>query len=266
MLYLPVLNLHRVLLPIIIAIFFTFNVTAQTTTHYQLSAKLIKQQNQQDKNLSNLPIKIDDIYSHTLPKKNKAELPIPIGIHRIQVPKHYQIVVEETTLYKGDKMIVEYTLPKCGCQCKEEDDGTPKVYQDYWYNLYYTDTNQPKLLLSTDNGVNWINIPIKTMQEETITSSNKEGNSDFSLPTSMKIFPNPAEKSTTIEYTLQHSCMVNLSLYSTTGELIKTIFNNKLQQKGTHSRLVNVKKLPTGTYHINLNYCDKKISQSIIVQ
>ncbi len=62
------------------------------------------------------------------------------------------------------------------------------------------------------------------------------------------VWPNPVAVNGNIRYRLNAPATVNLLLYNTEGRLMKTLLENKFEQKGTYNRSYDVSGLPAGTY------------------
>ena len=60
-------------------------------------------------------------------------------------------------------------------------------------------------------------------------------------------YPNPFNPSTTIEYTIPEDGLVNISIYSLTGELVKTLVNSDVKS-GRHNVTFDASSLSSGTY------------------
>ena len=69
--------------------------------------------------------------------------------------------------------------------------------------------------------------------------------------TSLKIYPNPFNLETTIEYFLDSDQIVNLSIYDINGKLIKTI-ENKKKFKGLNSTTIDGSTFANGLYLVQL--------------
>jgi hypothetical protein len=64
---------------------------------------------------------------------------------------------------------------------------------------------------------------------------------------SISASPNPFNPSTQIHFTLKESAQIKLNVYSSTGQLVKTLINNYLQP-GKHSAMFNGIELASGIY------------------
>jgi len=73
-------------------------------------------------------------------------------------------------------------------------------------------------------------------------------------------FPNPFSESTTIEYGVDRSLPVNLSIFDMSGKVIETIFDGVLSA-GTYQHKLNGLGIPVGTYvaKLSINGIVKKI-------
>ncbi|MBS3742636.1 MAG: T9SS type A sorting domain-containing protein, partial [Candidatus Cloacimonetes bacterium] len=69
------------------------------------------------------------------------------------------------------------------------------------------------------------------------------------LPEKITIYnyPNPAQNSTTIKYSLKQNSHVEISVYNIKGQLIKKLLDRP-QNRGSHSLEFNTKELSTGVY------------------
>lgn len=86
---------------------------------------------------------------------------------------------------------------------------------------------------------------IKLYEKETTSVED-----DFSSPQEYRLFsnfPNPFNPSTTIKYSLPKMSNVKIEIYSSTGELLKTLASG-VQNKGIHSKTFNSGNLPSGVY------------------
>jgi phosphodiesterase/alkaline phosphatase D-like protein len=64
-------------------------------------------------------------------------------------------------------------------------------------------------------------------------------------------YPNPANESTTIKFTINTTQMVFLNLKDMQGRTLKTLLAEE-KSEGTHEVAVNVSSLPPGTYFYQL--------------
>ncbi|MGB9721133.1 MAG: T9SS type A sorting domain-containing protein, partial [bacterium] len=78
-------------------------------------------------------------------------------------------------------------------------------------------------------------------------------NQDFSIAElQLRGYPNPAYDKLTIQYTLPHRTVVNLSLYDVSGRLID-ILVNEVQNSGIYLKKLKTTHFPQGIYFVRLN-------------
>jgi hypothetical protein len=83
---------------------------------------------------------------------------------------------------------------------------------------------------------------------------------------SFQNYPNPFSSSTTIEYSLNRTEKVTLSVYSSQGAKIATLVNS-VKQKGVHQVSFDGNNLPVGIYLIELNVGNyKKIQKCVLTK
>ncbi|MEK7651473.1 MAG: choice-of-anchor D domain-containing protein [Patescibacteria group bacterium] len=86
-----------------------------------------------------------------------------------------------------------------------------------------------------------------TGDKTTGVQNNPETPKDFSLSQN---YPNPFNPSTTIEFSLPKSSLVNLTIYNMLGQEVKTLINRELNE-GIHQVIWNA-EVPSGTYFYRL--------------
>jgi len=87
------------------------------------------------------------------------------------------------------------------------------------------------------------------------------------LPTENSLaqnYPNPFNPQTTIGFTLAKNATVNLTVYNTKGEVVKTLINNNLNA-GFHSVNFNAVGLNSGVYVYKLTTPDNSITKKMIL-
>lgn len=77
-------------------------------------------------------------------------------------------------------------------------------------------------------------------------------------------FPNPATGSTFINYSLEAPAKFSLTLYNSTGTLVKVIDEGKTDA-GTHTSVTDVSDLPAGIYYYKLTTEKKILTKKMIV-
>ncbi|MFA9390200.1 MAG: T9SS type A sorting domain-containing protein [Prolixibacteraceae bacterium] len=77
-------------------------------------------------------------------------------------------------------------------------------------------------------------------------------------------FPNPANNSTTIEYTLQKDSKVELTVYDITGKILNTLVND-VQNAGKYSSTLNTSQFENGLYLYQLKVDHLSLTKKMIV-
>ncbi|TAE72716.1 MAG: T9SS C-terminal target domain-containing protein [Bacteroidetes bacterium] len=80
-----------------------------------------------------------------------------------------------------------------------------------------------------------------------------------------KVYPNPAQKSTIIEYFLYEDIKCSLYITNSNNEVIKTIFSNSLQKSGKHTLELELENLPLGLYFCVLETTGKRQVQKLVI-
>lgn len=68
----------------------------------------------------------------------------------------------------------------------------------------------------------------------------------------MKTYPNPTTDNTTLTFNLDETSTVNVSVYSISGRLVKTV-TNKNVQAGAQTLTIDASDLPNGTYIVKFH-------------
>lgn len=89
-------------------------------------------------------------------------------------------------------------------------------------------------------------------------------NEELAIQTDFNIYPNPAHESTNIEFTLDQSEEIEITLYSLLGAKIKTITKDNFGP-GTHKTNIPLDKIKPGTYFINTKIGTQQISRTLNV-
>jgi hypothetical protein len=80
----------------------------------------------------------------------------------------------------------------------------------------------------------------------------------------LKCYPNPLQDKATIEFNLEKSEMVNLSVYNLQGSLIEVLMNEKAD-KGQHRYNFSAASLPSGVYQVVMKTSSSLNSRKIII-
>ena len=103
---------------------------------------------------------------------------------------------------------------------------------------------------------NDISIVVASMLGEEVAVEYNGYNSNITNPEQYglsKIYPNPFNPSTEVEFTLQNDAHVMLSVYDLNGRVIETIFEG-FQTSGLHSYRWNASDVPSGVYYVKLQF------------
>ncbi|MDP4183585.1 MAG: Ig-like domain-containing protein [Bacteroidota bacterium] len=81
------------------------------------------------------------------------------------------------------------------------------------------------------------------------------------------VYPNPCipSKLTKIQFNLKKTSDVNVNLYSQTGSLLRNLLNLKNMIPGVYNYPVNVDKLPTGLYIVEVNNGTNRYASKLVV-
>lgn len=163
---------------------------------------------------------------------------------------------------------VKFTYDEYGNQVEEVwqtwdlDDNWEDNYR--YLDEYDSGGKRTSRLTQNSNYGSWVNYQNNIYSYELYTELNDIiQNNSFSLNN----YPNPFNSITTIQFNLTKQSVVNLNIYNSNGELIKTIINNEILAIGKHAyswdgNAENSNKLPTGVYYYTINsggiYCSNK--------
>ena len=77
-------------------------------------------------------------------------------------------------------------------------------------------------------------------------------------------YPNPFNPTTTLSFVLPSAGEINLSVFNTKGELVKTVLNNNLEA-GSHSITFDGENLSSGVYYYKLKSANRSITRKMIL-
>lgn len=75
-----------------------------------------------------------------------------------------------------------------------------------------------------------------------------------------RIYPNPAQNSTTLDYSVKGLANIDIAIYDLIGNRLKNIFSG-VQSEGVYSFAIDTKDMVSGTYYITLKNGNKTISK-----
>jgi len=78
-------------------------------------------------------------------------------------------------------------------------------------------------------------------------------------------YPNPANENTKIRYQLPERLFVILTVYNSSGQVVRTILN-RFQDEGIHDVYLNIKDLPEGFYFYQLTAGNKYLIKPMIIK
>ncbi len=129
-------------------------------------------------------------------------------------------------------------------------DGAYDLYIDTSLNVYVTG-NSKKMTNS-----NYDAVTIKYNQPVGILSNGTE------LPLSYNLFqnyPNPFNNTTLITYQLSKGSIVELLLYNSVGQLVKSLVSNLYQQSGVYNVMFNMDGYSSGIYFYKIKAVENTI-------
>jgi hypothetical protein len=84
---------------------------------------------------------------------------------------------------------------------------------------------------------------------------------------SMKyIYPNPVSNEINVDYNINKSSDIKISLYSVDGKLVKTFTDEKDNKIGTHHEKYNISGIESGTYFVVLNSDFGNITKKVTIK
>ncbi len=121
-----------------------------------------------------------------------------------------------------------------------------------WYSSYLGSYPQANSKLWIDN------IAIYYTRPAGINSPKDNG------VTSVKIFPNPFSRTTTIQYKLSEPSVISVKIYNIVGQLVRK-WENRKTETGTHTINWDASKLQPGNYFCKLTIGNKLIVKKLIL-
>jgi hypothetical protein len=98
-----------------------------------------------------------------------------------------------------------------------------------------------------------------------LVSNNVEINEVRSLKSDVRIYPNPADQLTTINYQLSTNSNVNMFIYDLTGKKVMELKQGK-QTAGIHKININTSALSKGMYYYTLTRDNNSITRKMIIE
>ena len=152
--------------------------------------------------------------------------------------------------------------------------GGVSYFNGIEWNSFTTDNglvsnNISTIAIDADNNI-WIGSDSGLMELSDFTVDT-EGNN--SLPEKydldISVYPNPFNPSTNINYTIQESGKITISIFDLTGQKVKTLVN-EFTSKGEHQKKWNGlsdngEQMPSGVYFVLLNSKSSTATQKIVL-
>lgn len=137
--------------------------------------------------------------------------------------------------------------------------GSKKVTLSLTPNFKPTETNflQAKLL-----SPNWEDIGVELKQVE-ISSNNKLSNHQNQASYGLAILPNPFNNNLTVNFSVEKSETVSISIYSADGKQVKEIVKNKTYEAGEHNISIEEIHVTSGIYFIHFNSEHERIIRKL---
>ena len=175
----------------------------------------------------------------------------------IDIPFHSTSIIADENNY----VIAGYDVGN-PCVLKIDDNGN-----QLWFANYNTNSNDfiYDIIKTNDNGYALTGrsddyLYIMKLDSEGISSADLIINSNFKCNN----YPNPFNPTTTIEFSIQSDSNIELSIYNTKGQIIKTL-TDSFFEKGNHSVIWNSdnnfgKSVSSGIYLYNLKVNGKTVA------
>lgn len=81
----------------------------------------------------------------------------------------------------------------------------------------------------------------------------------------IKVYPNPFNTQSTIEYSMSQSALVHADLFDVQGKRVQTLLTQRVQNTGTHQILVNRAGLAAGFYYYRVQIGKKVLSDKLVI-
>ena len=81
----------------------------------------------------------------------------------------------------------------------------------------------------------------------------------------IKLFPNPAKETTTLDYYLNKDSHVTINITDLNGKVVSTQINEDTSE-GSYSKKLDLSKLNSGTYFVKIKSDDNSVAKKIVIQ
>ena len=124
-------------------------------------------------------------------------------------------------------------------ECVENSEHLNTSLEQYYYSVQIT----------VEQDCDWLNLSDK--------------NINFEIK---NIYPNPFNPSTNIQFILNQSEQVSISIFDIKGNKIKNLLNQKMLPPGEHNVTWNALGIPSGVYFVKIENKLEMSTQKIILQ
>ena len=99
----------------------------------------------------------------------------------------------------------------------------------------------------------------------TSSTTPSAGIETFTLNTEIKLFPNPAKETTTLDYYLNKDSHVTINITDLNGKVVSTQINEEATE-GSYSKKLELSELNSGTYFVKIKSDDNTVSKKLVIQ
>ena len=144
----------------------------------------------------------------------------------------------------------------------ENNDSTSTVSSVNWVNLFVSLGSTPDARLNSGSiaatGASFTN---------TVFTGGFIGINETSSITknSLVVYPNPANTSANVSFTMNESNVLTATLYDILGNAVQSIINNKEFSKGAQTIEINTSDLSNGIYYISLEVNGTKETKKVVI-
>jgi hypothetical protein len=88
---------------------------------------------------------------------------------------------------------------------------------------------------------------------------------EYTPPAGLKVVPNPASASSSLDYFLGEESSVTITIYDVLGSIVATPVMGEMESVGQHETTFNTKELPPGIYTCRLSAGDAEMLAKMVV-
>jgi siroheme synthase len=138
---------------------------------------------------------------------------------------------------------------------------------------FISSTGEIRLRVYTTGGNNtytcsgdWVQFTVETSSGLRLKPGVVKNTSSSEKVTGFKVFPNPIFDTAEFEYTILEEGKVQLNLYNSNGQMIKTFINNETHKPGNYIKTIDCSGLRSGVYIAQLKYGNAISTIKVIVR